>query len=122
MKSVRFAYTVFAILFVAVIINSVMLGKVIDKISEELLYAEESDMALAEKEYSEIYEKYKKYELYVSLSVDHDDLSSIEDAFSEIIGAARAEDTAGVITTKSRLTDYLRHIKRLAGINIDSIF
>ena len=122
MKSVRFAYTVFAILFVAVIINSVMLGKVIDKISEELLYAEESDMALAEKEYSEIYEKYKKYELYVSLSVDHDDLSSIEDAFSEIIGAARAEDTSGVITTKSRLTDYLRHIKRLAGINIDSIF
>ena len=122
MKSVHFAYTVFAVLVIAVIINSLGIGKVMDSISDELLNAEEKDMSIAEKEYGEIYEKYKKYELYISLSVDHDDLSNIEDAFSEIIGAAKADDARGVITTKSRLTDYLRHIKRLAGINIDSIF
>jgi len=122
MKSVRFAYAVFAILSLAVIINSVAIGKITDILNEKIIAAEERDMKLAEKEYTEIYEKYKSYELYISLSVDHDDLSSVEDAFSEIIGAARADDAAGVITTKSRLTDYLRHIKRLAGINIDSIF
>jgi len=122
MKSVRFAYAVFAILSLAVIINSVEIGKITDILNEKIIAAEERDMKLAEKEYTEIYEKYKSYELYISLSVDHDDLSSVEDAFSEIIGAARADDAAGVITTKSRLTDYLRHIKRLAGINIDSIF
>ena len=122
MKSVRFAYSVFAILSLAVIINSVAIGKITDILNEKIIAAEEQDMKLAEKEYTEIYEKYKSYELYISLSVDHDDLSSVEDAFSEIIGAARADDAAGVITTKSRLTDYLRHIKRLAGINIDSIF
>ena len=122
MKSVRFAYTVFAVLVIVVLINSLSVGKIIDSISDDIIRAEESDMAAAEKEYTEIYEKYKRYELYVSLSVDHDDLSNIEDAFSEIIGAARADDAAGVVTTKSRLTDYLRHIKRLSGINIDSIF
>ena len=122
MKSVHFAYTVFVLLVIAVLTNSLFIGKVIDSISEELISAEESNMADAEKEYTEIYEKYKKYELYISLSVDHDDLSNIEEAFSEIIGAAKAEDKTGIITTKSRLTDHLRHIKRLAGINIDSIF
>lgn len=122
MKSVRFAYAVFIVLVILVLINSLSVGKIIDSISDDITRAEESDMAIAEKEYAEIYEKYKRYELYVSLSVDHDDLSNIEDAFSEIIGAARADDAAGVVTTKSRLTDYLRHIKRLSGINIDSIF
>ena len=122
MKSVRFAYVIFAVLVIAVLINSLSVGKIIDSISADITRAEESDMAIAEKEYTEIYEKYKRYELYVSLSVDHEDLSNIEDAFSEIIGAARADDAAGVVTTKSRLTDYLRHIKRLSGINIDSIF
>lgn len=122
MRSVRFAYSVFIILSLAVIINSVALGKITDILSKEIIDAEECDMKLAEKEYTEIYEKYKSYELYISLSVDHDDLSSVEDAFSEIIGAAKADDAVGVITTKSRLTDNLRHIKRLAGINIDSIF
>lgn len=122
MKSVRFAYTVFALLFVAVFINSLSVGKTIDSISRELAEAEEEDMKSAEKEYERIYENYKKYEFYVSLTVDHDDLANIEDAFSEIIGAAKADDAVGVVTTKSRLCDYLRHVKRLSGINIDSIF
>lgn len=122
MKSVRFAYTVFIILILAVIINSVAIEKIIDSISEEIVYAEECDMSIAKNEYSEIYEKYKKYKLYISLSIGHDDLSDIENTFSEIIGAAKAEDFAGVITAKSRLTDQLGHIRRLSGINIDSIF
>ena len=121
MKVIRFAYTVFALLFLAVIINSITVGKMIDSISEELHHAEEEDPASARREYERIYDKYKKYETYISLTVDHDDLSNIEDAFSEIIGAAIAEDVVGVITTKSRLTDYLKHVKRLSGINIDSI-
>ena len=99
MKSVRFAYAVFIVLVILVLINSLSVGKIIDSISDDITRAEESDMAIAEKEYTEIYEKYKRYELYVSLSVDHDDLSNIEDAFSEIIGAARADDAAGVVTT-----------------------
>ena len=122
MKATRFAYSIFTLLFLAVIINSVTVGKMIDSVSEDLRLAEEEDMPRAELEYSRIYEKYKGYEAYISLTVDHDDLSNIEDGFSEIIGAARARDSAGVITTKSRLTDYLRHVKRLSGINVDSIF
>ena len=122
MKSVRFAYLILSLLFAAVIINSVAVGRVIDGLYNEVSAAEEEDMALAREEYEALYEKYKRYELYVSLSVDHDDLSNLEDGFSEIIGAARANDSTALITAKSRLTDCLNHIKRLSGINIDSIF
>lgn len=122
MKSVRFAYLILSLLFAAVIINSVAVGRVIDGLYNEVSAAEEEDMALAREEYEALYKKYKRYELYVSLSVDHDDLSNLEDGFSEIIGAARADDSTALITAKSRLTDCLNHIKRLSGINIDSIF
>jgi hypothetical protein len=122
MKSVRFAYTVFLLLLIAVMLNSLLLGKIIDTLEYEVTKAEEEDMSAAHSEYTNIYDKYKKYELYISLSVSHDDLSNLEDAFAEIIAAAKADDRSTLITTKSRLTDYLRHIKRLSGINIDSIF
>lgn len=122
MKSLRFAYLILFLLFAAVIINSVAVGRVIESIADEVSAAEEKDMAAAKEEYEALYKKYKRYEAYVSLSVDHDDLSNLENGFSEIIGAARADDSDALITAKSRLCDCLRHIKRLSGINIDSIF
>ena len=122
MKSVRFAYTIFLILIIFVFINSITLADIIDEITELTVSAEERDMAIAEKDYTRIYQKYKSHELFISLSVDHNDLSDIESSFSEIIGAAKAKDTAGVLTVKSRLIDRLRHIKRLSGINVDSVF
>lgn len=122
MKSVRFAYIILFLLCAAVIINSIAVGNIIENLKKEVEAAEENDMFRAENEYEELYKKYKKYEPYVSLTVDHDDLSNLEDGFSEIIGAARADDSAALITAKSRLCDCLSHIKRLSGINIESIF
>lgn len=122
MKSIRFAYTVFIMLVIIVFLNSLMLSRVIDKLSDSAEAAEEYDMQKAEEQYTEIYKDYKKHELYVSLSIDHDDLSELEDIFSEIIGAARANDSEALIVAKCRLIYRLRHIRRLSGINIDSIF
>jgi energy-coupling factor transporter ATP-binding protein EcfA2 len=78
--------------------------------------------AEATEEYSEIYENYKSRMHFISLSVSHEDLSELEEAFSELIGAAKSEDETAITIAKSRLTDRLGHIKRLCGINIDSIF
>ena len=122
MRSVIFAYAIFLTLFAFVFINCFAVANIIDTVTELTISAEESDMKIAKQSYAEIYEKYKQHELFISLSVDHDDLSDIEVAFAEIIGAAKSDDKAGVLTAKSRLIDRLRHIKRLSGINIDSIF
>ena len=53
--------------------------------------------------------------------MSHDDLTNIEEAFAEIIGAARAGNEIGLITLKSRLRDSLEHLGRLSSINLDSI-
>lgn len=122
MKSVVFAYIIFPLLLTLSLINSFALGNIIENIDAALSETDDSNPALAEEEYVRIYEEYKDVELYVSLSINHDDLSNLENAFAEIIGAARAGDKESVIIIKSRMNDYLRHIKRLIGINIDSIF
>lgn len=122
MKSVRIAYIIFTLLLLIAIINSIVLGRIVERLDQEISEAEEADMSIAEEEYREIYERYKEVELYISLSINHDDLSNLENAFAEIIGAAKAGDRDAVITIKSRMNDYLRHIRRLTGINIDSIF
>ena len=91
----------------------------IDKSEEELT---KTMNEYAKEEYENLYGRYKRYERFIGLSVDHGDLSCIEDDFAEIIGAAKVDDKASLITAKSRLCDRLGHIKRLSGINIDSVF
>ena len=122
MKTVRFAYIIFILLFIGVFVNSTVLGKIFTDLDELVKNTDAGDIENAEARYTAIYEKYKSFELFISLTVSHDDLTELENCFSEIIGAAKANDKTGVITTKNRLTEGLSHIRRLSGINIDSIF
>ena len=122
MKAVRVAAILLIITLLTVVINSIVLKGIIDEITDEVVKAEEEDAELALKEYSEIFEKYKKKSSYISLTVNHEDLTDIENSFAEIIGAARGGDIVGVITIKSRLVSALTHLGRLTGINLDSIF
>ena len=121
MKVVKIAYSILCISLILVVVNSIVLGKVIDSISEMVENADYDDAKEIKKEFEEIYEVFRKKESYIALTVSHDDLTNIEDAFAEVIGAADANDMASVTTAKSRLSDALRHLKRLSGINIDSI-
>ena len=58
---------------------------------------------------------------YISLTVNHDDLTNIETGFAELIGYLEVEDYDGAHVTKSRLVDSLEHLWRLSGFNIDAI-
>lgn len=68
-----------------------------------------------------IYEDYMKKEKYMSLTVSHDDLTSIEDCFVEMIGYLSVGDKQNAEVTKSRLMNFLEHLRRLSGFNIDAI-
>ena len=122
MKTVYVATILLAVTLIAVIINSFILKDMITDIADEVMAAEEADAESAFREYTEIFEKYKKKSSYISLTVNHEDLTDIENSFAEIIGAARSGDIDGVITIKSRLVSALKHLGRLSGINLDSIF
>ena len=122
MKSLKLAFALLILTLALVIANSIILNGIISDIEERISSAEEKNFETALLEYEEIYENFKKKEVYISLTVSHDDLTRIEDGFAEIIGAAKAEDEDGVITAKSRLKESLGHLRRLSGINISSIF
>ena len=115
MKSVRIAAVLLLATLVAVVINAIAVRSIISGILDEVETAEDGD-------YTEIFEHFKDIETYVSLSVDHEDMMNIELAFAELIGAVEANDEQSATAIKSRLKHSLEHLRRLSGINIDSIF
>ena len=121
MKAVKISVLFLIILTVSVYANSLYIGYITDNIAIKIENITTDDIAKASSEFEKVFEEFKKAEKYISITVSHDDLTNIEDSFSEIIGAAKAGNTVGVITVKSRLKDSLLHLGRLSGINIDSI-
>lgn len=114
MKSIKTTSVFLFLLICLILANSFYIIKITNELSSELELADNE-------EYREIAEKFQKHERYISLTVSHDDLTNIEEAFAELIGAANANDEARIITVKSRLKDSLSHLGRLSGINLDSI-
>ena len=122
MKAVKLAFALLIICLAAVITNSLVLRSIITDLTERVESAEEENADVALREFEEIYRYYQKKLTYISLTVNHQDLTSIDESFTEIIGAAKAKDMDTLLTVKSRLIGALTHLKRLSGINIDSIF
>lgn len=121
MKAVKIAILILVILTVSVYANSLYIGYITDKIAIKVENITTDDISKAVSEFEIVFKEFQKAEKYISITVSHDDLTNIEDSFAEIIGAAKAGNTVGVITVKSRLKDSLLHLGRLSGINIDSI-
>ncbi len=107
------------LLVVLVIANSILLSNNIESLLEDAEKIEPSPKSLAE--YEALRDDFMRRQRFMSLSVSHDDLTEIENILSELIGAARAEDEESLIIAKSRLEMSLTHLKRLSGINIDSV-
>ncbi|MBE6537675.1 MAG: DUF4363 family protein [Ruminococcaceae bacterium] len=120
MKAAAISLAVLITVLVTVILNSILVSNSIQKITERL---ENAPSNLESYEiYSEIFEDYMKKQRYIGLTVSHEDLTNIEREFNEIIGSIEAEDEESLIIAKSRLIGALSHLKRLSGINADSIF
>lgn len=59
---------------------------------------------------------------FLNFTVSHEVILSIESGFDEISGAIEANDEGALIIAKSRLCGLLSHLRRLSGINFESIF
>lgn len=114
------AVILFFIIVIAVWVNTLMLdrniGRLMDRI-DKIDLAEESSFS----DFKEVYDEYRIKETYFSLTVSHDDLTSIEECFVEAIGYIKNGDIESADVVKSRLRYFLEHLKRLSGLNIDSI-
>lgn len=104
-------------------INTFVLKNQINDIIESIdeLKFEEGKISEAENKAREIYDDFKKKETYISVTVNHNDLTNIEESFSELIGYLSVGDSDGAKVTKNRLIDALDHLGRLSGFNIHAI-
>ena len=120
MKTVVFSFVILIITFTAVILNSIFVSKSIEDIKKQLENAPSTTETYAL--YSDIFDEYMKRQHFIGLTVNHEDLTNIETEFNEILGAIEADDEKSLIIAKSRLIGSLSHLRRLSGINADSIF
>lgn len=120
MKAAIISIAVLTVILTAVILNSIFVSKTMNEIAQKLKNTPSDTESYAD--YSEIYDEYMKKQRFISLTVSHDDLTNIESEFNEILGSIEADDKENLIIAKSRLIGSLSHLKRLSGINADSIF
>lgn len=123
MKAKVFAFSVFFAVLMLVSLNTYFIRQSIDEIIldiEAINLDGEIDEAVRAGA-SELYDDFKGRESYISLTVSHSDLMSINDSLSEFVGYISVGDKDGAKVTKSRLINALEHLKRLSGFNIDSI-
>ena len=121
MKTFRIAVCALVLLIAAVFANSAYIEKLTDKFVNEVEMINEKDPEIAKAELSELFSKFKKAEKIISITTSHDDLTSIEESFAEMMGAVNAKDMNELIKIKSRLKSAFEHLGRLSGINMDSI-
>ena len=119
-KSRITAYAALLLTIVAVTVNGIYINRITNRLCYEIEsfdpYGNDS-----ETEAKELYEFYKEQEKLISFTVNHDDLMAIDDGFCELVGELSVGDLDGAAITKSRLRGSLRHLRRLSGVNIDSI-
>lgn len=95
-------------------VNTYTVGRLVDEIIDCVCEAEcYEDAVKAEGYFSEC-------ERYISMTVSHEDLTNIEDLFSQYV-AESYEGMECASITKSRLINALSHLGRLSDISIDSV-
>jgi hypothetical protein len=121
MKEKIFGFATVIIIIAAVTFNTLTLHKEINSVYNTVNELQISSSPKSLKEAEAAYELFKQKGTFFGLTLNHEDISNIEDCFSEMIGCLYVGDTDGAAVTKNRLTDALDHLRRLSGINIDAI-
>ena len=114
--AVYFAYVTLAVITVFISINTAFLSKTISDLEQKARATPIEASA-----FEELYDDFLKARTYLSTSVDHDDIASVEAEFHEILGALAIDDKESAVIAKSRLCGALCHLGRLSGFNIHSI-
>ena len=120
MKQKIIAVVLLLIVTAFVTINTIKINKEIKNMTEEVQAIDISSAEAIDKA-TEIFNDFKKMESYISLTVNHDDLTNIKDCFVGMIGYLSVGDIDEAEVTKDRLTSYLEHLRRLSTFTVDAI-
>ena len=120
MKEKIWAISIFTLIIGFVTANCLILQRQTDIIYSEIKSISIDDDRAIE-QIRKIDEDFRKKEIYIGLTVSHDDLTNIEECFAELTGCLSVADLDGAEVAKCRLIRSLEHLRRLVGFNIDNI-
>ena len=116
------AIIIFIGIFIAVSVNSYVIAREARELYDDSIASNAESIESLFSSFTDIQKRYRRWELFISLTVSHEDLTSIESDLAEILGACEADDLESAIIAKSRLENSLLHLARLSGLNIESLF
>ena len=116
-RDIAVAVTIIVMLFLSAIANALICSNRLDELGALVGEIESGDIAAADR----VSERFTKIALFISITVNHDDLEDAEVCVIEFQEAVNSEDDAALRLAKSRLISAIGHLKRLSGISIDSI-
>ncbi len=122
MKIKIFAVSVLIAVVGFTVFDTLLLQKQLTALGEKALaldVSENNSNALTDAE--ALRGDFAKKEGFISLTVNHEDLTNIEAAFTDLIGELSVGNHEDAEVAKNRLADALGHLRRLSGFNIDSI-
>ena len=120
MKDKIFAVAILVVVLVAVVTNTLVLNHKIDGIIKKTEVIDASKSG-TKSEADEVFDYFMREQKFISLTVSHDDMTQIEEDFTELVAYLDIGDTEGAEVAKSRLIRSLKHLRRLSSFNIDSI-
>ena len=104
------------------IFDTVFLQRQLSQLRESAAGLDVSDKnPNAEEDAKALSREFMKKERFISLSVNHEDLTNIEEAFTELIAELSVSEHNDAEVAKNRLVDAFEHLRRLSGCNIDSV-
>lgn len=123
MKVKIFAFVLMGLLITSVTVNTCIVSSEMKKIQRAVddIKFDESSIETSLLQANAAYSIYQEREIFLSLTVNHNDLTNIEDNFAEMIGNLMVGDSDGAEITRNRLSCSLEHLRRLSGINIDAL-
>ena len=120
MKEKIFAVVLFVLIIIFVTFNTLVLNKQITEVIDSVDKLDPRAENSAE-EANILYRDFMKKVAYFSITVSHNDITSIEECFVEMIGYVSVNDIDNATVVKYRLKHSLEHLRRLSGFNIDAI-
>ena len=123
MKERIMAIILLVLVIGSVFLNSSLLCAILDRVIKkvEIIDLSQSDNFDIKKDVEKIYNEYQDYYLLIGLTVNHDDLTNIDDHFIEFMGYLSVNDLEAAKVAQSRLINSLKHLRRLCGFNIEAI-
>ena len=119
MKVKIVAVIILIVIISAVVLNTVVLEKQISDLSSKTKRLNENNLSLTE--IDALLCDFREKESFMSLTVSHDDLTTIGECIVEIKSSLLQSDNTSAMIAKNRLEYFLEHLRRLSGFNIDSI-